>query len=169
MIVNQTTLDRQTMIILARLSRKVLGGGRSRPVRRFAWFAVGVELLLALLFLRAGMNWLTYVLMAAIMLACILGEDTVNGTLSLRQLPPEAREINVTFKDEHFIQRTQLSETWWNYGQIKAIAENDAYFVLVMDKSHGQIYDKAGFAWGDADDFRKFIQKKTGRKVRKVK
>jgi len=169
LIVNQTTLDKKAMIALARMSRKALGGGRSRPVRRFAWFAVVVELLLAALFFQAGAGWLTYALMAAIMLACILGEDTVNGMISLRQVLPESREVNTTFKDEHYIQRTQASETWWNYRQIRAVAENGEYFALVMDKSHGQVYDKAGFSWGDAGEFRKFIQKKTGLKVQKIR
>ena len=170
MLVNQTTIDKKSMIALARISRKVAHSGRSRPVRRFAWFAVTVELLLAVLFFRAGADgWLTYVLMAAIMLACILGEDTVNGILGLRQILPDSREVNAAFQEDHYVHRTRAAETWWNYRQIRAIGESKEYFALVLDKGHGQIYTKEGFDWGSPEEFREFIQRKTGLKIRKVK
>ena len=99
LLVNQMTLDKKAMVSLARISRKTLRNGRSSPVRRFAWFAVSVELFLAALLIWVGLDgWLTNVLLAAIMLACILSEDVVNGLMAYRQMLPDAREVNVTFK-----------------------------------------------------------------------
>lgn len=169
MLVNQMTLDKKAMVALARISRKTLRNGRSSPVRRFAWFAVSVELFLAAMLIWVGADgWLTNVALAVIMLACILSEDVVNGLMAYRQMLPDAREVNVTFKEDHFIHYSRAAETWWNYRQIKAIGEDQDYFALVLDKNHGQIYAKDGFTWGSPDEFREFIQRKTGKKIQKV-
>ena len=168
MLINQTTIDKKAMIALAKISRKLLG--RSRPVRRFAWFAVIVELIIMVVSFFAGdRGWVINALLAGIMLACVLGEDTVNGLIAFRQILPDNREVNVTFREDRYIQRSRASETWWNYHPITAIAEDKDYFALVIDKNHGQIYAKAGFEWGDPDEFREFIQRKTGLKVQKIK
>ncbi len=99
MIVIQTTLDQKAMIALARINRKTVRRGRSSPVRTFACTVAAVELGLAALFVWTGAGgWFINVLMAAIMIACVLGEDTVNGLMGLRQILPEGREVNVTFK-----------------------------------------------------------------------
>jgi len=52
--------------------------------------------------------------------------------------------------------------------KIKAIGEDQDYFALVLDKNHGQIYAKDCFTWGSPDEFREFIQRKTGKKIQKV-
>lgn len=169
MLINQTTIDKKAMIALAKISRKTLYRGRSRPVRRFAWFAVIVELLImAVSFYAGDRGWVMNALLAAIMLACIFGEDTVNGLISFRQILPDSREVNVTFQEDHYIQRSRAAETWWHYRQIAALGEDKDYFALVIDKSHGQIYSKAGFEWGSPDEFREFIQRKTGLKIQKI-
>lgn len=169
MLINQTTIDKKAMIALAKISRKTLRKKRSRPVRRFAWFAVAVECLLMALNLRVGDGgWAVNALLAAIMLACVFGEDTVNGLLAFRQVLPNSREVNITFREDFYVQRTQPAETWWDYRQVKAIGEDKDFFALVIDTSHGQILSKKGFEWGGPEEFRTFIQRKTGRKIQKV-
>lgn len=169
MLINQTTIDKEAMTALAKMTRKTLRRG-SRPVRRFAWFAVAVELGLAYVSIRVGdRGWVMNTVLAAIMLACILGEDTVNGRMSLRQILPDSREVNTTFKEDYYVHRTKAAETWWNYRQISAIGEDKDYFALVLDKGHGQIYSKKGFEWGNPDEFREFIQRRTGLKIQKVR
>lgn len=169
MLINQTTLDKKAMVALAKISRKTLRKKRSRPVRRFAWFAVAVEGILIAVDLRVGDGgWAINALLAAILLGCIFGEDTVNGLLALRQIPPPSREVNITFRDDFYVQRAQPAETWWDYRQIRAIGEDKDFFALVIDTSHGQILSKKGFQWGGPEEFRTFIQRKTGRKIQKV-
>lgn len=168
MLINQTTIDKKAMIALAKISRRILG--RSRPVRRFAWFAVILELVIMVIsFLAGDGGWVINAILAGIMLASILGEDTVNGLIAFRQTLPDSREVNVTFREDHYIQRSRASETRWSYRPIVAVGEDKDYFALMIDKSHGQIYSKAGFEWGSPEEFREFIRRKTGLKVQKVK
>lgn len=102
------------------------------------------------------------------MLSCILGEDYVNGAIGLRQILPASRTVNATFKEDGYVHRTQAGESWWPYRQIRFIVESQDHFAFLLDRTHGQIYDKSGFTWGDPDGFREFIQRKTGLKIQKV-
>ena len=169
MFIIQTEIDQKSMTALARMTRRTLRRGRNGPVRMLAWFIVALELFLTSLYIRAGAGgWLVNVLLACIMLACILGEDYVNGAVGLRQILPSGRTVNATFKEDGYVHRTQAGESWWPYRQIKTIVESRDHFAFLLDRTHGQIYDKHGFAWGDPDGFREFIQRKTGLKIQKV-
>ena len=167
----QTTIDRKAMTVLARASRKTLRRGRSGPVRTLAWFIVALEAFLTAAYLRGGQSsWPVNALLGLFMLGCILGEDRVNGAIGLRQVAPNSREVNAAFKDGRcYVHRTQAAESWWPYSQIKAAVETKDYFVLLLDRSHGQVYDKKGFSWGTPDEFREFIRKQTGLKVQTIK
>ena len=169
MFIIQTEIDQKSMTALARMTRRTLRRGRNGPVRMLAWFIVVLELFLTYIYIRAGAGgWQISVLLACIMLACILGEDYVNGAIGLRQILPSGRTVNASFKEDGYVHRTQAGESWWPYRQIRAIVESRDHFALLLDRTHGQIYDKKGFTWGDPDGFREFIQRKTGLKILKV-
>lgn len=169
MFIIQTEIDQKSMTALARMTRRTLRRGRNGPVRMLAWFVVVLELFLTFIYIRAGTGgWLVNVLLACIMLACILGEDYVNGAIGLRQILPAGRTVNATFKEDGYVHRTQAGESWWPYRQISAVIESRDHFALLLDKTHGQVYDKKGFTWGNPDGFREFIQRKTGLKIQKV-
>lgn len=54
------------------------------------------------------------------------------------------------------------------YTKIQAIFETNQYFLLQIDKLHCIILDKNGFTQGTCEDFRRFIQEKTGLELRFV-
>lgn len=171
MIVIQTAIDQKAMTALARVTRKTVRRGRNGPVRMLAWFVVMLETFLTTIYIRGGLSgWQSNALMGLIMLACILGEDYVNGAVGLRKTPPGNRVVNAAFQDESFyVCRSQAGESWWAYHQIQAAVETKDYFALILDRKHGQIYDKKGFSWGTPEEFREFIHKKTGLKVNYIK
>lgn len=171
MLINQTAVDQKAMTALAKMSRKSLRRGRSGPVRTLAWFIVVLEVYLTYIYIRGGESeWWINALLGAFMLGCLLAEDRVNGMVGLRKVLPNSREVNATFKDGScYVHRTQAAESWWPYREIQAICETEDYFALLLSRNHGQIYDKKGFSWGTPDEFREFIQKKTGLKVQKVR
>ena len=79
------------------------------------------------------------------------------------------RSVNATFRDSGYVHRAQSGESWWPYHQIRAVVETEDYFVLLLDRSHGHIYDKQGFAWGTPEEFRELLHKRTGLKVQKIR
>ena len=171
MLINETAIDQKAMTSLARMSRKSLRQGRSRPVRALAWFIVALELFLTYAYIQGGASgWLVNALLAAFMLGCLFGEDRVNGLVALRQIPPNSREVNATFrKDSCYVHRTQAAESWYPYAGIQAFCETEDYFALLLNRRHGQIYDKKGFTWGTPEEFRELIQQNTGLKVQFIK
>ena len=171
MIVIQTSVDRRAMTALARVNRKILRRGRNGPVRLLAWFVVVLESFLTAVYIRGGQSgWQTSALLAAIMLSAILGEDWVSGLTGLRNLPANRREVNTAFEDGScYVCRTQAGEEWWPYRQIQAAAETRDYFVLILDRRRGRVFDKKGFSCGSPEELRSFIHKKTGLKPRLVR
>lgn len=170
MIIIQTTIDQRAMTALAKMTRKAIRRGRNGPVRMVAWLVVALEFYLTFIYIRAGMGgWTANLLLGAVMLCCILGEDWFNGALGLRRTPPERREVNAAFQDDRcYICRSQAGEEWWPYQQIIAVCETRDYFALLLDRKHGQVFDKRGFSWGGAEEFRALLQKKTGLKIQKI-
>ena len=116
----QTTIDQKAMTALARMTRKTVRRGRNGPVRLMAWFVVLLEAYLTVIYVRAGLGgWQMNLLLGGIMLACILGEDWVNGAIGLRRTAPEELEVNAAFQDDRcYVCRSQGGERWWLYSQI---------------------------------------------------
>lgn len=172
MIVIQTTIDQRAMTALARMTRKTIRRGRNGPVRMVAWLVVLLEGYLISLYLRAGLGgWQINALLGAIMLSCILGEDWVNGAVGLRKTPLDSREVNTAFQEGEncYICRAQSGEQWWLYSQITAAVETKDYFALLLDRKHGQVFDKRGLTWGTMEQLRELIRKKTGLKIQHIR
>lgn len=171
MIVIQTTVDLRAMTALARVSRKTLRRGRSGPVRALAWFVVLLEAFLTVSYIQGGFGtWLPNTLMGLFMLGCLLLEDRINGAFVLRQVPKDGRVVNAAFQeDSSYVHRSGAGENWYTYSQIRLAAETKEYFVLLQDRSHGQVYRKTDFTWGDPDQFRALIHKKTGLRIQKMR
>ena len=60
------------------------------------------------------------------------------------------------------VSRRALPPQTQPYSNIVALAQTEGYFVFVFGKNHGQVYDKAGISGGTAEQFRRFIEDKTG-------
>ena len=121
---------------------------------------------MTVVYIRGGQSgWLTNALLAA-----ILGEDWANGLVGLRGVPDNRREVNTAFQEGScYVCRTRAGEEWWPYQQIMAAAETKDYFVLMLDRRHGQVFDKKGFSCGTPEEFRDFIRKKTGLKTQLIR
>ncbi len=170
MVVIQTTINQRAMTALARATRKTVRRGRNGPVRLLAWFIVLLEGFLTAIYIRGGLDgWQVNALLGSIMLACILSEDWVNGAIGLRRTPPDSREVNTAFQDEScYVCRAQSGEAWWPYQQVMAAIEMKDYFVLLLDRKHGQVFDKRGLTWGSPEELRDLIRKRTGLKMQRV-
>ena len=52
---------------------------------------------------------------------------------------------------------------------IGEIVELKNCFVFIFDRSHGQVYNKAGFTEGSVEEFRSFIEGKTKKEVKTIR
>jgi len=152
------------MTALARVVRKTR---RKNLAQRVASAVAGIELAFVVMLIRAGAGgWQVNLALGLLLMACVFGEDRVNGLLSLRQIPPDSREVNTAFQEDGYTSRTRSGERWWPYRQIRILAETEDYFIFVLDRTHRQVFDKRGFTWGSAEELRTLLERKTGKKVR---
>lgn len=86
-----------------------------------------------------------------------------------------ARRLPAHFEQKFYFDETGVvaqggtEKVVHQYGEFRALAETEDYFVLFLNQSSGYILSKAGFLQGDPTEFGTFLQKKTGKKLPFVK
>jgi len=81
---------------------------------------------------------------------------------------PGTESSECVFDEECYTSYTAAGTTEWDYERIVAMAEEKRYFVLILGKSHAQVYDKAYMTGGSHEEFCEFIREKTGLEIVKI-
>ena len=169
----ETFYNRKMMIAMAKGVRKTL---RKKKFIRSRIIAVLLLALVAALyipkFMNEGFDWnfstiITIAAVALIVIA-ILFEDQLNGVITNQRVIPGTRLIKTVFHEEGYHSYTDLGNTEWKYETVQAICESKKYFVFVFSEMHAQVYDKAGLAEGNVDEFREFIKGKIDKKIVRI-
>ena len=164
-----TTMDRKTMTAMAKAARKVMRRKRSLFVRVFGGIVAAMAVFLGLARFGGGdVNGWIDIALGLVLLAFILLEDAMNGAFAVRQLGPDNTEVS-TFRPDGYVNVVSTAEGRWPYDKIQAVCETKDYFVLLLGVRQGQVYDKAGFVEGTAEEFRSFISEKTGKPIQYIK
>ena len=164
----ETVYDDSAMKALARGLRKTLRAKRSRRSRIIATVVVIFGTLL--IWSQKTLD-IRSVLTAAAMLAIIfvlLREDDINGKIAKKRGLPGLDRAVTTFREENYHSVTALGETTFGYERILALAETDAYFLLLYSPSHGQVYSKQNLTGGTEQEFRAFLESRTGLTTKKI-
>lgn len=166
----ETDYNLKAMTAMARGLRKTVRKKRSCRTRIFGWIVIVLALLLS--WVSEGndgtgtlVTWIAVVVMVLTMLL----EDLLNGYFAQKQMLPGTAHSKAVFAVEGYCSETVMGNTEWKYENITTVAEMKDYFVFLFDKNHAQIYDKRTLSGGTVEDFRMFIQEKTGKTVETVK
>ena len=159
---------------MVRALRKTARRKWSVALRVFGWFAVTLFVLaeIALAALGAfsfGFSDALAFLVVAVMVVLLLFEDDLNAWIASWSLIPGTKEADTRFTPEGYVVTTQAAETRWTYARVVAVGETKDSFVFMLSKRHTQEFPKAGIASGTPDEFRDFIEERTGLPVRYVK
>jgi len=109
----------------------------------------------------------TYLAVVAIVVA-LIWEDRINGYVAGRRNLKSLDKYVTVFSEEGYRSETDLGNTEWKYENINLIAETEEYFVFIFDASHAQLYEKENISGGTVEEFRKFIEKITNKRVQKI-
>lgn len=166
----ETQYNAQTMSFMAKALRKTIRKKRNRRSHIFGWIVVvlGVLLLISKGFMIDFRTVITSIAILVI-LAVLLFEDRINGYVAKKRLLPGTEKAISVFSEDGFVSTTGIGKSEWNYDKIMLIAETADFFVFIFSASHAQLYDKRHLQGGTADDFRRFIEKETGKQVQPVK
>ena len=165
----ETDYDRKAMTAMAKGLRKTVRKKHSRRSHIFGWIVIGLGLLLS--WPSGDMNrgdvvtWIAI----AVMLGALLFEDRLNGYFARKKMLPGTSHAKAIFTEDGYRSETRMGNTEWKYENITAMAEMKDYFVFLFSKNHAQVYDKRTLTGGTADEFRAFMQEKTGKAIEIVK
>ena len=101
----------------------------------------------------------------------LLLEDRINGWIAAKRMLKGTEKATAVFDTENpvsFTSRTEAGISEFFYDRIKAVAETEEYFVFILSLNHAQIYDKCSLS-EKPEDFRRFIEEKTGTEIITVK
>ena len=166
-----TEYNAKNLAVLARALRRTLRKKKNRTTHIFGWIICALAALLILDDIRQGTVMLHTALIAAAG-ACVAGtllfEDKINGFLASKRLLPIAASGDTTFDEDSYTSVTPAGQTTWKYENIEAVCESDRYIVLIVGKSHGQLYDKTTLQGGTVEEFVSFICRRCSRKIVKI-
>ena len=162
----ETTYDQKSMTVMARVLRKTVRKKHSRFTHIFGWFMVAF--CIGMMFFAEGgfslssQTVITLLAVIAITVTLIF-EDQLNGYTGRKRLPPGVSCATTIFSEDGYHSSVDLGESNWNYDKVYQLAETEDYFVFIFSQSHGQVYDKKSLKGGSLEEFKTFIEEKTGK------
>lgn len=164
----ETQYDGKALAVMAKVLRKTMKKRWSRFSRIVGWTIVGFGALSVLLSVALDAVDMTTFLAGAgaLLLAALqIFEDRLNGWIAKKQMIPGADRAVTVFSEEGFVTTAAVGRTEWRYDSITVAAETKDFFVFAFGKNHGQLHDKRALQGGTAEEFRRFLEGRTGRPV----
>ena len=164
----RTVYTRRALAAMSKAIRKTTRRGVSILTRVFSWIIIAVCLLSALdgqqsLWIR-GVDAGVIVMLLAVQ----FGEDTLSAIISKRRAMPGMEECATVFHRDCYESRITGLTSQWQYSRIQALVESGDYLVVILGKNHAQAFDKAGLEGGTVEEFRCFLEERTGKTIRKI-
>ena len=159
-----TDYDMNTFISMARALRMTV---RKKHSKRSHVLGLGVVFLGVAFIILWGPKLLTIAAIAVILLVLIF-EDRLNAWIATKRMLKGMEKAKSDFYEDRYVSATDIGTTEWHYDKIKAIAEDQDYFIFIFSESHTQAYDKRKIIGGTGVDFRNFIVQKTGLNVQRI-
>ena len=160
----ETDYDMETFISMARALRMTV---RIKHSKRSHILGLGVAFLGVASIILWGPELLIIAAIAVIILALIF-EDKLNAWFAMKRMLSGMEKARSDFYEDRYVSATEIGTTEWHYDKIKAIAEDQDYFIFIFSESHTQAYDKRKMSRGTGVDFRTFLVQKTGLNVQRI-
>lgn len=168
-----TSITNRSMTVAARAMRKVLWRKRSIIYAVVGWIIFFLNALLLIPLDGEGftldVSTVTSLLVEVLLLSALLFQDRINGMIARRNTLGGTKEYRSVFGDESYTVVTAATTTTLRYELIDALAESQDHMVLLMKTRYAQPLDKRAITGGTAEEFRSFLEEKTGKKFRRVR
>ena len=106
--------------------------------------------------------------LGALMLVWVLFLNEIRAWLVGRFVMKGVARHTARFTDEGYVIANQRGEQSFDYSSVQALCEDGRYFFLMLSRQQGNLFDKQGFHTGTADQFRAFLERKTGQTMKKL-
>ena len=168
----ETYYDHAALTAMSRALRKIMRRRKNLIARIFAiavfLFGVYVSSPLSGKEFSTSPSALLSYMALLLLLTSVLCEDMINGFMAQKRYVDRAENIEAIFQDDHYEIRSDDGITSWQYHGIPHLAETKYFFVFVFNANHAQAFDKDGLSGATVEEFREFIQEKTGMNIIRV-
>ena len=160
-------ITNRSMTIAARAMRRVLRRKRSIIWAIFGWTVFFINALLLIPFdgepFALDVRTATSLLVEVMLLSVLLFQDRFNGMIARKN------EYHVAFGEDSYTVVTVATTSTFRYELIDALAESQEYIIFLMKKRYAQPLDKSTLTGGTVEEFKRFLEEKTGKSFRRVK
>ena len=168
-----SNITNRSMTVAARAMRRVLRRKRSIMWAIFGWSVFLFNALLLISFDREPFaldaRTLISLLAEVILLSVLLFQDRFNGMIARKNALAGTKEYHVAFGEDSYSVVTAATTSTFRYELIDALAESQDYIILLMKKRYVQPLDKRTLIGGTVEEFKRFLEEKTGKDFRRVK
>ena len=166
-------ITNRSMTIAARAMRKVLRRKRSILWAIFGWSVFFINALLLITFdgepFTLDASMVTSLLVEVMLLSVLLFQDRFNGMIARKNALAGTKEYHVAFGEDFYTVVTAATTSTFRYELIDALAESQDYIIFLMKKRYAQPLDKRTLTGGTVEEFKRFLEEKTGKTFRRVK
>ena len=158
-------ITNRSMTMAARAMRRVLRRKRSIMWAIFGWTVFFINALLLIPFdgepFALDVRTVTSLLVEVMLLSVLLFQDRFNGMI--------ARKNALAGTEDSYTVVTAATTSTFRYELIDALAESQDYIIFLMKKRYAQPLDKRTLTGGTVEEFKRFLEEKTGKTFRRVK
>ena len=169
----RSDITNRSMAIASRAMRKVLQRKSSILWAIFGWSVFFINALLLIPFdgepFTLDARTLISLLAEVILLSVLLFQDRFNGMIARKNTLAGTKEYHVAFGEASYTVVTAATTSTFRYELINALAESQDYIILLMKKRYAQPLDKRTLTGGTVEEFKRFLEEKTGKTFRRVK
>ena len=169
----RSDITNRSMTIASRAMRKVLRRKRSILWAIFGWTVFFINALLLIPFdgepFTLDASTVISLLVEVMLLSVLLFQDRFNGIIARKNALAGTKEYHVAFGEDSYTVVTEVTTSTFRYELIDAMAESQDYIILLMKKRYAQPLDKRTLTGGTVEEFKRFLEEKTGKTFRRVK
>lgn len=166
-------ITNRSMTIASCAMRKVLRRKRGIMWAIFGWSVFFINALLLIPFdgepFTLDVSTVISLLAEVILLSVLLFQDRFNGMIARKNALAGTKEYHVAFGEDFYSVVTAATTSTFRYELIDALAESQDYIILLMKKRYVQPLDKRTLTGGTVEEFKRFLEEKTGKDFRRMK
>ena len=166
-------ITNRSMTIASRAMRRVLRRKRSIIWAIFGWSVFFINALLLIPFdgepFALDVRTVTSLLVEVMLLSVLLFQDRLNGMIACKNTLAGIKDYHIAFGEESYTVVTAATTSTFRYELIDALAESRDYIILLMKKRYVQPLDKRTLTGGTVEEFKRFLEEKTGKDFRRMK
>ena len=169
----RSDITNRSMTIASRAMRKVLRRKRSILWAIFGWTVFFINALLLIPFdgepFTLDASTVISLLVEVMLLSVLLFQDRFNGMIARKNALAGTKEYHVAFGEDSYTVVSEGTTSTFRYELIDDMAESQDYMILLMKKRFAQPLDKRTLTGGTVEEFKQFLEEKTGKTFRCVK